>query len=878
MKTVKPLRVGVLTRTFEFNRRYLFAVTPMVCFRLGAERQIVTEVDMWKAVTKRMGEGVALDEAMPKATGEMLVTASAYAPGGQPAAAVMVQATLGRLQKRLRVSGDRYWLQSGEVSRPVPFTEMPVTWQNAFGGSGFARNPLGKGARVVDTPYGKLQPLPNVEDPARTIESPTQREEPAGFGGYDFAWPQRSSKLGTYDAQWLKNHFPGLAPDLDWTAFNVAPPDQRAAGWFRGDETYSLEGMHPTALSLKGALPGVTARAFVTLKTPEGATDLQEVSTRLDTVHFYPDIERGVLIFRGLHVVATDDASDVLHLVLACEDLGAPRPIEHYRAVLAQRLDKKTGALYAFRDRDLMPVSSEGERFTGTDEMAEMGAILKRDELLTQNLRRRAERERQRALDELQRRGIDPSRATLEPQPEPEVLPELDELPAVAERADRVLAEARAMTERAVQEALEQLKANCARAGLDPEEVLRQRETQGGPPRFTAYAAITEMRRVARVDPSGEATRKVEAALTREKVAQFHQTEEQIRETYRLSAHEQPPAALMDPERSQALKDWLKERWAAGHSFARFDLTGADLAGTDLKGADLREAWLEGAQLQGSDLSHADLEGAVLARADLTDATLTRAQLRRANLGGATLHRARLDGADLTEAIVAKADLTEAVLDDASLVKADLREMTARNASFKRVCAREALWLQVRLAGVDLAGCELTKCLFIECELPGAVFDEADLGAAVFMTCRGDTSRFLRAKLGNLRMVHGSSFAGCDFTEATLDRANLRGTVLRGSSFNRCAMDGADLSECDLTGARLYRATAREGRFAKADLTGAALISLNAMMSLFTHATIQDADFTGANLFRADLLGVRGRPKSLDEALLTQVRHVQRDA
>src|SRR6185312_16612224 len=107
--------------------------------------------------------------------------------------------------------------------------------------------------------------------------------------------------------------------------------------------------MHPRRARIEERLPGVCTRAFITQKTAAGEV-FREIQTRLDTVRFFPHAERGVVIFHGMVEIEEDDGRDVLHLVLACEDLGKPRPVEHYREVLAQRLDKAKGYLLGLRD------------------------------------------------------------------------------------------------------------------------------------------------------------------------------------------------------------------------------------------------------------------------------------------------------------------------------------------------------------------------------------------------------------------------------------------------------------------------------------------------------------------------------------------------
>ena len=109
MKTIKPLRLGILHRVFENGPECKLAVTILAYFPFDAPRQLLTEVELWKSFTDDTGGEVPLDECMPKATGEVLVTGRAYPPGNgpQPVCAVRLklderieyaQAT-GRLRK-----------------------------------------------------------------------------------------------------------------------------------------------------------------------------------------------------------------------------------------------------------------------------------------------------------------------------------------------------------------------------------------------------------------------------------------------------------------------------------------------------------------------------------------------------------------------------------------------------------------------------------------------------------------------------------------------------------------------------------------------------------------------------------------------------------
>jgi hypothetical protein len=149
---------------------------------------------------------------MPKPRGEMLVTGSCFAPRGTTRPASLVSVQVGELQKTLHVYGNRFWKKNYGMSTltdPLPFSEMPVTWPNAFGGDGFEKNPTGKGIRGQEKDGGEsVIPLPNIETPGNLIVSPDQEAEPAGFGPLDMMWPQRQKKTGTYDDKWLRENWP----------------------------------------------------------------------------------------------------------------------------------------------------------------------------------------------------------------------------------------------------------------------------------------------------------------------------------------------------------------------------------------------------------------------------------------------------------------------------------------------------------------------------------------------------------------------------------------------------------------------------------------------------------------------------------------------
>jgi uncharacterized protein YjbI with pentapeptide repeats len=350
MKAVKDQHHGLLLNYFGLGSKYYLAVTVLSFFDFGDPDQPLKEQDMWPFIQGELGSETIFDQAMPKPRGEVLLRARCFAPGGRPVPACTAAFRAGPISKRLAVFGPRYWRGRGlglqGISDPQPFTFMDITYQHAFGGPDFPKNPLGLGlAPVVIDTGDRIVPLPTVENPDRLIGAPEARPDPAGFGPYDFMWPQRSRKLGTYDNKWFQEKWPFYPDDMDWSYFNAAPDDQQMEAYFQGGEPLAFENLHPEKQLVQSRLPRLRQRMFVNqlldLKKPKGETRFQEVRNNLETVWLFPHAEKGVAVYRGITEMADDEPRDVVHLFLATEGLDQPaQTIDHYWEVLQKRLDR----------------------------------------------------------------------------------------------------------------------------------------------------------------------------------------------------------------------------------------------------------------------------------------------------------------------------------------------------------------------------------------------------------------------------------------------------------------------------------------------------------------------------------------------------------
>lgn len=851
MNVTKPRASGILTRTFEHDRRCWLVVSPIVVFSFDGF--LGSETDLWNFASDTPTM-TPLDRCMPKVGAEILLASKAFAPRGGSVPAVDVRVTLGPVDKRLRVVGDRVW-DGARPSVPLPFTEMDIDATCAYGGEGFDENPKGKGyIRRFESAVGRS--LPNVEDPREMITSPSQRARPAGFGPQDIASPDRRAKAGTYDGEWFKTQFPGLARDVDWSMFNVAPSDQQLP-LLRGDEAFHCENLHPSKPTMGGRLPSVAARVFL---QHVGTTALKEVPSRIDTVWLVPHHERGVVIFRALAEVREDDAADIGRILVALEDIADSKTVAHYEHVLRQRTTASDSRAGTPDDTDLLPlrvrVGNSSE--TGTRPV----------DPLKENMRRRTAAELRGVRERLAKHGLDPAKVA----PPPTDPPMATGTPSVVDIDARIEA-ARKTAEAKKLEARQALEAICAKAGVKPPSV--DQRSSGEPPDFSAARQIGHLANIVeRARAKGIRNEQLESLVNNPSyLAKLLSVEAQLRRGYSITAQFLGPARRRSRAESEKSRAYVSAARASRQSLAKVDFTGTDFSGLDLSSVDFREALLDNADLSNCNLTGTILAGAVLAHADLRAADLSAANFHGANLGHTRLLGARAEKSDFSEAILVGADLTRTNCRGATFERADLATVVVSETDFENA----------RLDGVSFSKTSLKGARFVHASMIGATLNDVDavdvdfsdacLRGVSLVRVTADRAIFRRGMLEGARAAQGSSFNGACFEESNTRNANFRGAMLRDADFTRADTRRADFSEADLRGARFYRAVSNEARFVRSNLERASLVSANLMMAVLQKASLRGADFKGANLFRADLARVHvDDATSWKDAYLDQAR------
>lgn len=853
MQVIKPQVLGLASRSIEYRKRMGLSVSALlhVPFLQAAHGTLWTEQSMWNFLAEEMKPPL-IDEGVKKLTSEFLVSGYAY-PRERPNA-VAVRARLGDCEKTLLVSGDRYWQETGP-SEPRPFERMPLTWDRAYGGEGYAPNPAGRGRAVIDG----VRWLPNLELPGSRLVDPDDVVTPAGFGMLDIMHPQRARYRGTYDDVWLKEHSPGFAPDLDWKHFNMATSDQWLNVPLTGDESFALENLHPERALIQGALPRLAVRVLINVRTRDagsGGLELREVAMQPTTVWIFPHAERLILIFHGLAQVGEDDASDVTQLIGGVERLGEPRDVSHYVNVIAKRQDGKRAAIEALNDGDLIPDGLD----TADPESERMQAVMRPEGLREEAAYRRAQIDVEMARDELRAQGRDPDALGVRLPPREKPISSA-ELPKYLER---LVKETEAQQWAAVDDAVTQIEKVLAMAqltGRKPADLLPH-----GPPRFRASVELEEIakgfaRAGAPFDRSAMADK-----LTRQELM--------LHQDYLRNAHLQRPAPPLQGEPAAAARreiEWLLSRGL--RTLPGIDLTGADLSKLDLRGVDFSGAWLESANLSEANLSGANLSAAVLAHANLSRATATEANFHSANLGRAELAGAILDGANLRNATLRFCKLGGTRCHRANLDSVELLDAVWGDADWREVSAEGVLFYKLDLKGVVLSEANLSSCNFIECDVTGVDFQRAALASVNFVTCKADGAHFAGATLPGATFVQGTSLAAADFTQANLAGANLAECKLDGARFVRAKLDGANLGLASLVGCDARLASAKGALLRRTLLAGARLAGADFKDAILQHADLRGADLRQANLFGADLSRVRvDSDVRLDGALLERAR------
>lgn len=872
MKTVKPQTLSILTRPFELADRYMLALTGIVCVDFAAPRNLAHEALLWMTVQDFLGEA-PLDEAMPKARGEVLVLGSACAKAGTTTTAAAARIQLKRADKilftkSLMAFGDRKWERLG-MTQPEPFEKMPVVWERAFGGPEYEPNALGRGLVPVEEEGVKIHRLPNIEDAAASVSSPGDRPTPIGFGPLQITRKERMSRAGTYDKAWLDKLYPAPPADFHWEFYNLAPLDQRIPGFFEGNETLRIEGMHPEHRTLEVSLPDAVVKFFVLRKSKEAAFELEAHTARLDTIVALPTSGKLALVYRAVVQVDSDDAHDIATVMGAVEATDAPKPLSHYTAALKTRMDPERAMFALLNDQELVPDWQVDVKNAIEATFGETAKILKPEGHAFAFVERGIEQKLASMRAELVERGMDTTEfeqqvATIREQHALSKGPDrFEDLGAHLEAVDARAKQASKEAQEKMAELRARAKEELSKVGVheDPSEGARARKT--GPPDCFAeahYARLRDLRDMAA--RAGLDTAEFDKQIDdKELEKRLREGEGRLLSIYRQSAHIMPPiTGEVTPEEARArglkLLELAKDNRPLNVDLTKADLSDLDFSGLNLDGAMIEDAKVTGAKFKNASMKEVVLAGAVIDGADFEGANLGGANLAKAKIKGTNLAGVNLDAAVLVETQIEGGSLRGAVIGGIHTQKVQIS-----GTDLSGLRAVRGVFLEVAFVDTSFERADLTDAIFSESSVDGCSFAGAKMTkTVVFQTC-GEKVTFAGADLRETRFVE-CSFPASVFTGAQLGQTLLRGCKLPGAEMEDLAFVNCDFSEADLSGAKLSRTSARQCLFIRTNLDGAVAKKMDLMNSTLQKATIRGTDFRGANCFRADFARAVGDDKT----------------
>ncbi len=732
-----------------------------------------------------LGLGYASDFVPYKPVADFSAVGTAYPPS-RADAHFPVRMRVGNREQEIKVFGPWKWERSGmgltekpgPSARPVP---VPITYANAWGGSDYPLNPLGCG-RVGEKTH-------SLEFPNAYITHRDFTSGPAVLAPMPPDSPLRKSKLGTYGKEWLRERWPWLPVDFDYSFFNAAHPDRWMEGYLRGDERLRFENMHPKHAVYESRLPGLRARCFVTqtmnwkvgLRPEERQSRFHEVPMALDTVWVDMEKEKLVLVWRGSIPVRSLKFRDIESLMILTESLeerSAKGPA-HYEDLMKTALFGNPPKVESEMMPDLPDEWSETfESISNQMDKAEAEVL--------------AELEQAKNFEEDFERT-----ATMNPETAPLI--------------KEALAKARTETPPPPPSTAESMKGMLEWVKSNPN--LDQETVSAMTAEILDYGASEEF-----INSVEKEFREFSELLSSSFPGQKTGAD--------FMAAPVPGEVPSGTPRASVDVDKLRSEGASGLRLEEMDFSGLDLSGVDFSYAVMSKCRFRDAILAGADFTGADL-----GESDLT---------------GADFSKALLDFADLR-----KCETSGSVWREASMTKTQFQKLSLKRADFSGVKGAGADFTGADLTGSLFLGAEIPHSSFNKAIAEGADFTQSILEGADFEEAKAAGIMMEGADLTGFRGGEGADFTGGCFRKAKAADSFWERAVLAGADFRQATMPGAQFTESILTDANLDRCDLREADFQDAVMERVILTHANMLRCSFDRADMTGAMMDRSNLYES---------------------------
>lgn len=896
-KVIRPFQLSCNIRILEHNRKFYLTISEVLGFNLQTG-EILFEYDYLFDAISCMGEIPIPDVGMPKPNGEYIVSGKFFSPEKNPVSMGNVKVQLGEQEKELFTFGPRTWGALGP-SKPELITEMPLDYQHAFGGEAYERNPEGIG---LDDGL-----LPCIENPRQLITAKGDRPEPVGYAPLDVMVPQRARFRGNYD-NYMDKYFPGYPESTDWRFFLTAPEDQWIEEFYHGNESFSIQHMHPQFPLIEGALPNLTARCFVRRTQDQSEKEnhtpvFMEKKLNLDTIWLFPEKMVGMLIWRGVIPVKDDEGSEITEVLAAYENLSdPPRDEAYYREALDLRLNSEDALLNHFKTLDLIPSGA----VCAIDLMMDTALSTEESELSKNLDAKKTVIDEQvnsqiedviNNLDKLQegeadtpevRKKLDDAKAILLGEKKAAADPEMEILSLRMEalipgittgkidmkqfsfgKLDEMMKVIEQFTTKKRQEIDEEIKKNSEKTkeeldkllqdpGITPEtienienakQLLDQKEVIMQPiTRVKADDLIIPL-----LDTKTNLIQQIDA------LKQDVNLENPYNELLLKQISDMELMLDQAKEQLKKAEEGFREDY---FTFAHFldEGTPPHAEPVEAVTATFHQKISTKKSVANGDYACIDLSGKNLDGIDLSGALL-----EQVNFSGASLR-----GANLSGAVLARANLIEADFSGANLEKASIGAVNATRTNFSGANLNETVLARGQFYESNFSGCVFnkvdvfeavfTKANFSMAEIPEIIFLKADFQQAVFYGAKLLRCAFVQCNLTQAEFSNSETIS-CVFVNSNADRTSFEGSNLAGScfigdeaffnqnKFTHACLDRTNFRGMPLKGTNFSHSQMENALFNEADLTDSDFSNARAKSAQF-----RGAELTGANFNNIDLI------------------------
>lgn len=343
MRVIRPQQLIAIKGGGQIGKESRLGISVIAGCYLSRPQHFISEPQIWDAWKRAPLSFPVLDAAEPKPFAEYLI--AGHVGIGQPVKTLNASAQVGGLS--------RYWRAEGQgrsdAARLSPFIRVALDHPSTWGGKGVKENPLGRGSQ------DGLNPLLMTLGADGSVQERSPLAAPTPLPHEFSTRKMHIDKVAHLMAgkEYLETIFPGLPANIDRRFFQMAAPAQ----WLPQEEwpdvvPFELQGFRPDNQVIRGVLPQVRGRAFV---SRYGSSVLDEVVLQRKTLWFFPDSDIALMIYTGSLPIEHLLDESIESLMVSLDHCDSLRSTDHFQRVHHKRSDDKSCAFEFLLDTDLMP-------------------------------------------------------------------------------------------------------------------------------------------------------------------------------------------------------------------------------------------------------------------------------------------------------------------------------------------------------------------------------------------------------------------------------------------------------------------------------------------------------------------------------------------